>query len=347
MNHPKYDVSENRSPEQIESEIEQTRAQMQSTLDQIQRKLSPGQMVDEALSYLRHSGAGDFTSNFGATVRHNPVPVTLMSVGIAWLMMATRQERHPSSHSTPDPADIGWQDPAAQSTRERIGEAMTSFGAGAGEAGSKISSSTPDLGDRVSTSAHNVRDRVSTGHNVSERAATTAHNVSERVGQVAGGARDGAAQLASGVSQFASDTGARAAHLASSARDSAYRVGDIARHQYDRARSGAEYLAHEQPLVLGALGLAVGAAIGASLPTTQREDRWMGETRDDLVETGKQQFQDAKETVQDAAQRTKDQFASSGETQSATDGSRSPQGSAGDTQSDANHPPTLQGSSPS
>lgn len=326
MNHPKNDISDNRTPQQIESEIEQTRLEMGRTLDQIQRKFSPGQMVDEALNYFRHSGAGDFTSNFGATVRHNPVPVTLMSVGIAWLMMATRRERNPSLHSTPDPADIGWQDPAAPSTRERIGEAMASFGAGASQTGSKISTTAQDVGDRVSTTTHNVRDR----------AATTAHNVSER-----------ASQMASGVSQFASNTRTSAAQLASNARDSAYRAGDIARHQYDRARSGAEYLAHEQPLVLGALGLAIGAAIGASLPATQREDEWMGETRDDLLETGRQQFQDVKETVQDATQRTKDELASPGETQSATDRSARSEGSATDTRSDASRSTTLPGSSPS
>jgi hypothetical protein len=40
----------------------------------------------------------------------------------------------------------------------------------------------------------------------------------------------------------------------------------------------------EQPLVLGAIGLAVGAPIGAALPATETEDEWMGHTRDQVKE---------------------------------------------------------------
>ena len=45
---------------------------------------------------------------------------------------------------------------------------------------------------------------------------------------------------------------------------------------------------HEQPLVLGALGLAAGAAIGAALPTTDKEDEWLGDSRDRLKERAKE-----------------------------------------------------------
>lgn len=36
-------------------------------------------------------------------------------------------------------------------------------------------------------------------------------------------------------------------------------------------------LLHEQPLILAALGVAVGAAIGAAFPGTRLEDEWMGQ----------------------------------------------------------------------
>jgi hypothetical protein len=43
---------EQRSPEQLQRDIERTRAEMGDTLDTIRRKLSPGQLLDEALDYL-------------------------------------------------------------------------------------------------------------------------------------------------------------------------------------------------------------------------------------------------------------------------------------------------------
>ena len=56
----------------------------------------------------------------------------------------------------------------------------------------------------------------------------------------------------------------------------------------ERARRGFFDTLHEQPLVLGALGLAAGAAIGAALPTTDKEDEWLGDSRDRLAERAKE-----------------------------------------------------------
>jgi hypothetical protein len=49
-----------------------------------------------------------------------------------------------------------------------------------------------------------------------------------------------------------------------------------AQAQANRAREGFNTLLEEQPITLGALGLAVGAAIGAMLPSTEQEDRLLG-----------------------------------------------------------------------
>ena len=42
------------------------------------------------------------------------------------------------------------------------------------------------------------------------------------------------------------------------------------------------------PLLLGALGIAVGAAIGAALPATEQEDRLLGSMRDRTISEVKQ-----------------------------------------------------------
>lgn len=56
-----------------------------------------------------------------------------------------------------------------------------------------------------------------------------------------------------------------------------------AREQVDYARERMNRLLDEQPLMLGAIGLAAGAVLGALLPTTEHEDRWLGEARDKAV----------------------------------------------------------------
>src|SRR3569833_806481 len=78
---------DNRRPEEIENDIERTRAEVSSTIDAIQSRLTPGQMMDQAFAYARTSLPADFGANLGNTVRDNPVPVALIGVGIGWLMM--------------------------------------------------------------------------------------------------------------------------------------------------------------------------------------------------------------------------------------------------------------------
>jgi hypothetical protein len=68
-----------------------------------------------------------------------------------------------------------------------------------------------------------------------------------------------------------------------------------------RVQEQTRRLIDEQPLILGALGIAVGAALGASLPRTRQEDRLMGEARDELLhradETGGEMLREVREQV--------------------------------------------------
>jgi hypothetical protein len=86
---------------------------------------------------------------------------------------------------------------------------------------------------------------------------------------------------------------------AESMRASASRAAAATREQVDYARERMDRLLHEQPLMLGALGLAAGALIGALLPTTEAEDRLIGDVRDKAVKnvarTSRTAFEAAKE----------------------------------------------------
>jgi hypothetical protein len=66
-------------------------------------------------------------------------------------------------------------------------------------------------------------------------------------------------------------------------------------------REGFNSLLSEQPLLLGAMGIAVGAAIGAALPSTEQEDRLFGSTRDKALSEVKQRGAESYEQVRDKA----------------------------------------------
>ena len=66
------------------------------------------------------------------------------------------------------------------------------------------------------------------------------------------------------------------------------KTADIAQSQVKQVRNGFNQLLEEQPLILGAIGLAVGAMIGAAFPSTEQEDRLVGEFRDKTINKGKE-----------------------------------------------------------
>lgn len=115
----------------------------------------------------------------------------------------------------------------------------------------------------------------------------------ERAGQMSGQAQERASQMSNQAQE-------RAGQMAGQAQARASRVGDQAQQQAQRARSGFQRTLRENPLALGAAALGIGAAVGLSLPGTSKEDEMMGETRDQLMERGKEAAQDTKDRAQRA-----------------------------------------------
>jgi ElaB/YqjD/DUF883 family membrane-anchored ribosome-binding protein len=67
-----------------------------------------------------------------------------------------------------------------------------------------------------------------------------------------------------------------------------HRARDRAAYRARRARDGFENMLDEQPFVVGAVGIALGALIGAVLPESEREDRMLGQARDRALHRAKE-----------------------------------------------------------
>jgi len=86
---------------------------------------------------------------------------------------------------------------------------------------------------------------------------------------------------------------------AESVRSGATRAFEMTREHAGVARERVDRLLHEQPLMLGALGLAAGAIIGALLPSSEHEDRYLGEMRDKAVKGVARKSRERLETALD------------------------------------------------
>jgi hypothetical protein len=106
---------------------------------------------------------------------------------------------------------------------------------------------------------------------------------------------DKASDLISGAREKLSGATASAGEFGHTAADRAMHYGQQAK------RSFAEVL-EKEPLLLGAAGLLVGAAIGAALPPTEAEDRTIGPMRDKMFDKGKDLAQSGMQQAGDVAQ---------------------------------------------
>lgn len=124
---------------------------------------------------------------------------------------------------------------------------------------------------------------------------------------------DIAASSGAGLGERVHAAGDKVADLLDGTRDkisdAASSVGDLRHNAMDRAgvythraqRSFAQIL-EKEPLLLGAAGLLLGAAIGAALPPTELEDRMVGSMRDKVLDKGKDLAQTGLQQAGDVAQ---------------------------------------------
>jgi hypothetical protein len=81
------DYDSNKPLSEIEDDIAKTRAELGETLDALERKLAPRQLLEKGVDMLRGSMDGNF-EQVGETLRANPIPLALIGAGIGWLLLS-------------------------------------------------------------------------------------------------------------------------------------------------------------------------------------------------------------------------------------------------------------------
>jgi hypothetical protein len=81
---------------------------------------------------------------------------------------------------------------------------------------------------------------------------------------------------------------------------------------FSRAQSSLSDLLERQPLVLGAIGLAVGAAVAGAFRTSDLENEWVGEYSDSVKEDLSERTGDLSKSVREAADTLKNEIKDAG-----------------------------------
>ena len=261
--------------EQLEREIEEDRRRIEERMDAIQAKMSPGQLLDEALSYAKASGGGEYAANLGNAMKTNPIPVALMGVSMAWLMANPRGSRVAVAHGEDEV-----EHPLAPVTGSvrRVGPAQ---GNGGGryshftdEAGSRFRALTDESGRRA---GHFMDEAGKTYRGFADATGRQIHDIRDETGRLFDEASGWAAKTWGRLSSTAGKAGHSVMSGARSVGDGALSAGDQMRDYAGELNESIARHFRDQPLIGGALAFALGAAIGAALPHTRREDEAMGE----------------------------------------------------------------------
>ena len=255
---------------EIKSEIERTRVEMSETLGEIQERLRPDHLIQQAKDTMTEAATGkvrnimhsagetatmvaDQTKYTGRTVadyvRTHPVQMALVAGGITWWLLRGRDRSYEW-----EGASEGWRDSNRLNT------------------------------DYDTDSAYG-EDR----------------SLREKVGEYAATARETVGGYATSARETVSDAAeaARCRALKASERvSSAAQTASVrAQETWRSASTSVDDWVHEYPIAAGVIAVAVGAAIGLSAPSTEIEDRTLGEKRDQAIERARIAARQVKDNV--------------------------------------------------
>lgn len=284
-------------PQAIRADIAETRDRMSSTLEEIGERLNPQALKDTVKDSLRDATIGRVnhmariatnrlaraSDTVSHAVRENPIPAALIAVGVGWLIWNARAARPRRSLRHAADADTDFDEPAE-------GSAQGEYGAGLYRG--SYESSHGEYGPSVGTVYGATTGSEPRGDGGSESARSLRHRVRERARDLGGVASRRAERFAE-----------RARDAADTVRD---RTREMATSVAESTRRGAgriEDAYNENPLALGAVAVAAGLATGFAAPISDREVRWMGSVRDDVVDRVREFAEETREKVERVASR--------------------------------------------
>lgn len=223
------------------------------------------QTAQQAVDYTRHA-----TNDITDRVRQNPIPLALIGLGAAWLI-----------------ARRGSGDRRAYGERN-YGRSERDYGR---EYGSDRTRDEAWYGDRfedglMARIRHNPIPAALAGVGLSWLAFSSSEPRDRQYAAGwgdASGAEGSATQIASRTREYASDT------------------TESMRRMMRRRGSQFQHMVQDNPLLVGAGALMLGAAFGMAVPETQTENELMGEARDNVVGRARDMARDAASQVQNAA----------------------------------------------
>jgi ElaB/YqjD/DUF883 family membrane-anchored ribosome-binding protein len=228
------------------------------------------------------------------TARHNPLAMGLIGTGLAMLAAGVTRAGDNAGHAGRDDA---------ASTRQPVGE--DDFGPSHADYDPRVRPTSPGLAaseprmagfdERVAAAERAAARDARQGDPDMHDPAIHPHDRSAGAtagrgmrNSVRGSARALRERLNDGLDRMPDEARRRVVRARLAAIEAQHEVERQLRHSADYAR----HTARENPLMLGALALGIGAAIGAALPRTSAENHAVGAYRDRMMDEADRIFRE-------------------------------------------------------
>ncbi len=238
----------------------------------------------------RYAGAG-YGGSYGTT----PERAARYGVNYATRPAWARHDLDDDDHDDDGRSLTGRAAETAGAAGDSLRSGAASVASGAGAAAGSVKSGASSAAGAVGSGAKSAGSAVAGG----------ARSAADTVGQAARSTADrverARARLARGTEDMSEAARERIVTARARALDMAQQADEAARRNYARGRDAAQDFVEEQPLVAGAVALAIGAALAGALPRTKREDELIGQKRDALFDEAERIFQEERDKAERVA----------------------------------------------
>ncbi len=270
------DIVNSDDPDQIRENIEETRAEMSETIDAIQEKLSFSNISEQVKT--------EVSDYVGETLQaaKNTVLDTVMEKGGFIMKYADKRIN-----------EIADTDVVKTAKRNPWAVALIGVGIGMLFLGNNKKKSSKFRYDESYDDGRNK----SRGFSSKNREKSTFEAAQNKISGAASAVGDSVSSAASAVSDTVGSAAGTISETAVDVADKAYKqVGNLGAKAQDyagTAQESYEYYMEENPLAVGAVALALGAAVGLAFPSTRIESKYMGEARNNLLQKAEKTARDA------------------------------------------------------
>jgi len=295
------DQPQGKSLSELEREAEHTRADLIHTVDELHSRVSPGAIKEEMKAYARDTG-NELVHTIERKARENPLQTVAVAAGLAypaWRLLINIPAPILLVGAGLALTRFGGSSRATSARDATARSRQSGEGADGGELAQSLKRTVQDASSNLSGAAQGLKERIV------DAAEQAKSGVSSGLEAVRSRAAAAISDTTGSARAAASDTMTAATEAVSatyrSGIDAASRTGDQLSESFRQSRDSLLQTINSHPLVVGGVGVLIGAVIASALPVSQAENRLLGDTSDDLKNRARDMASEGLEGAKTAA----------------------------------------------